>query len=256
MSSPAGTPQRSWRPSTAVRSAIAGERIELATLLRRRVIFVVGKGGTGRSTMTAALALLGARAGKRILAIDVDAKGDLAAALGSPPAGFAPHVVQHNLSVLELRTDESFQEYLSIYFKVPRLTRLTPLARVFDFIATGVPGPRDMLVVGKIAYEERRKESELASAGLGPDPRRLCRRRAGGVTPRGAEGDAHARPGRPHPRPGRVDRCPDPRFASHHDRALRSPRGDACGRGDRAERAPAQGTRRRRGRMPSEPCGR
>lgn len=108
--------------------------------------------------MTAALALLAARAGKRVLAIDVDAKGDLAAALGSPPAGFAPHVVQHNLSVLELRTDESFQEYLNIYFKVPRVTRLTPLSRVFDFIATGVPGPRDMLVVGKIAYEERRKE--------------------------------------------------------------------------------------------------
>src|ERR1022692_793974 len=159
MSSPAGTPQRSWRPSTAVRRAIARERIDLATLLERRGIFVAGKGGTGRSTMTAALALLGARAGKRVLAIDVDAKGDLAAALGSPPAGFAPHVAQHNLAVLELRTDESFQEYLNIYFKVPRLTRLTPLARVFDFIATGVPGPRDMLVVGKIAYEERRKES-------------------------------------------------------------------------------------------------
>jgi len=70
-----------------------------------------------------------------------------------------PRVVQQRLSVLELRTDESFQEYLSIYFKVPRLTRLTPLARVFDFIATGVPGPRDMLVVGKIAYEERRKDA-------------------------------------------------------------------------------------------------
>ena len=113
--------------------------------------------------MTAALALLAARAGKRVLAIDVDAKGDLAAALGSPPAGFAPRVIQHDLSVLELRTDESFQEYLNIYFKVPRVTRLTPLARVFDFIATGVPGPRDMLVVGKIAYEERRKEPESTS---------------------------------------------------------------------------------------------
>ena len=53
-----------------------------------------------------------------------------------------------------------FQEYLHIYFKVPRVTRLTPLARIFDFIATGVPGPRDMLVVGKIAYEERRRDTE------------------------------------------------------------------------------------------------
>ena len=159
MSSPAGTRPRSWRPSTAVRRAIAGERIDLETLLRRRAIFVAGKGGTGRSTVTAALALLAVRAGKRVLAIDVDAKGDLAAALGSPPTGFTPRLVQQRLSVLELRVDESFQEYLNIYFKVPRLARLTPLARVFDFIATGVPGPRDMLVVGKIAYEERRKDS-------------------------------------------------------------------------------------------------
>ncbi len=159
MSSPAGTRPRSWRPSTAVRRAIAGERIDLETLLRRRAIFVAGKGGTGRSTVTAALALLAVRAGKRVLAIDVDAKGDLAAALGSPPTGFTPRVVQQRLSVLELRVDELFQEYLNIYFKVPRLARLTPLARVFDFIATGVPGPRDMLVVGKIAYEERRKDS-------------------------------------------------------------------------------------------------
>ena len=88
----------------------------------------------------------------------MDAKGDLAAALGSQPVGFQPHVVQHGISVIALHPEESFQEYLRIYFKVPRFTRLTPLAKVFDFIATGVPGPRDMLVVGKIAYEERRRE--------------------------------------------------------------------------------------------------
>jgi len=119
---------------------------------------VTGKGGSGRTTVTAALALAAARAGKRVLAVDVDAKGDLAAALGSQSAGASPHLVQHNLSVISLRAEESFQEYLRVFFKVPRVARLTPLARVFDFIATGVPGPRDMLVVGKIAFEERRRE--------------------------------------------------------------------------------------------------
>lgn len=122
------------------------------------MIFVGGKGGTGKSTMTAALALLGARAGKRVLTIDVDAKGDLATALGSHPVGFRPHVVQPGVSSLRLQPEESFQEYLHLYFKVPRFARLTPLAHVFDFIATGVPGPRDMLVVGKIAYEQRRRQ--------------------------------------------------------------------------------------------------
>ena len=119
---------------------------------------MAGKGGTGKSTITAAVALLAAQAGKRVLAVDVDAKGDLARALGSKGVGFMPQVVQPGISAIALQAEESFQEYLNIYFKVPRVARLTPLARVFDFIATGVPGPRDRLVVGKIAYEERRRD--------------------------------------------------------------------------------------------------
>ncbi len=74
--------------------------------------------------------------------------------------GFEPVLVQRNLSVIALHAEESFQEYLNIFFRIPRFTRLTPLASVFDFIASGVPGPRDMLMVGKIAYEERRRESD------------------------------------------------------------------------------------------------
>jgi hypothetical protein len=90
----------------------------------------------------------------------VDAKGDLPEALGHPAVGFLPVVVQRNLSVLALHPEDSFQEYLAIFFKVPRFTRLTPLSGVFDFVATGVPGPRDMLMVGKIAHEERRRERD------------------------------------------------------------------------------------------------
>ena len=135
-------------------------------MLRRRVVIVAGKGGTGRSTVAAALSLLGARAGKRVLAVDVEATGDLSRALGSRPAGFKPTLLQPNISGISLHAEESFQEYLSVYFKVPRMARLTPLARVFDFIATGVPGPRDMLVVGKIAFEEKRRDGNRAAWDL------------------------------------------------------------------------------------------
>lgn len=89
----------------------------------------------------------------------MDAKGDLSEALGHRPAGFEPEVVQSNLCVLGLHAEEAFHEYLRIFFRVPRLARLTSLAGVFDFVATGVPGPRDMLMVGKIAHEERRRET-------------------------------------------------------------------------------------------------
>ena len=119
---------------------------------------MAGKGGTGKTTVAAALCLLAAKRGKEVLGVEVDAKGDLAAALGSHGSSFKAEVVQPRVSVLALHAEESFQEYLRIYFKVPRLARLTPLSRVFDFIATAVPGPRDMLVTGKIAFEERRRD--------------------------------------------------------------------------------------------------
>ncbi len=117
---------------------------------------MAGKGGSGKTTLTAALALVAARRGKRVLCVEVDAKGDLPGALGSPPVGFEPRVVQPGISCLALHPEEALSEYLKIYFKVPRFARLTPLARVFEFVATGVPGAKDMLVVGKIAFEEKR----------------------------------------------------------------------------------------------------
>jgi anion-transporting ArsA/GET3 family ATPase len=139
---------------SVVGTAIGGV---LAALLSRRIVFVTGKGGTGKSTVAAALALLASQARKRVLCVDVNAKGDLSRLLGADPVGFKPRLVQPNVSALAMRPEESLQEYLAVYFKVPRITRLTPLARVFDFVATGVPGTKEMLVIGKIAYEERRR---------------------------------------------------------------------------------------------------
>ncbi len=160
MSRPRATrPRCSRRRALPARKAAARPAAGLLNeLLNRRIVFVAGKGGTGKTTVAAALCLLAAQRGKEVLGVEVDAKGDLASALGSSGVGFKPVVVQPRVSVLALHAEESFQEYLRLYFKVPRLARMTPLVRVFDFIATAVPGPRDMLVTGKIAFEERRRD--------------------------------------------------------------------------------------------------
>ncbi|HEX4580237.1 MAG TPA: ArsA-related P-loop ATPase [Candidatus Dormibacteraeota bacterium] len=147
-------------PLPARRRAAASAAGTLDELLARRIIFVTGKGGTGKTTIAAAIALLGARARKQVLAVEVEPKGDLATALGSKGTSFKPELAQPNLSFLALHPEESFQEYLHTFFKVPGLARATPLAKVFDFIATAVPGPRDMLVVGKVAFEERRRDQD------------------------------------------------------------------------------------------------
>ena len=58
-----------------------------STLLDRRLLIVTGKGGVGKSTVSAALALGAARAGKRVLVCEVNAQERIAPLLGAPPAG-------------------------------------------------------------------------------------------------------------------------------------------------------------------------
>ena len=130
-------------------------------LLDRRLLFVTGKGGVGKTSVASALALLGARQGKRTLVCEVDAKGNLADFYGVGPLEFAPTQVQPNLYAMAMSTEESLREYLKLQLKLPLLARLGPVAKMFDFVATAAPGVKEILTVGKIAYEVRERNYDL-----------------------------------------------------------------------------------------------
>ncbi|QYG91523.1 AAA family ATPase [Iamia sp. SCSIO 61187] len=122
-------------------------------LLDRRLLFVTGKGGVGKSTVTAGLALLAAERGKRTLVCEVDAKGGLAGFFESSATGFDPTEVQPNLFAMAMDTEASLKEYLSLQLKLPLVARIGPLARTFDFVANAAPGVKEILTVGKLAWE-------------------------------------------------------------------------------------------------------
>jgi anion-transporting ArsA/GET3 family ATPase len=130
-------------------------------VLDRRLLFVTGKGGVGKSTVAAALALLGARQGKRTLVVEVDAKGNLADFFEAGPLRWRPREIEPGLFAMAMDTEASLQEYLRLQLRVPVVARMGPLARAFEFVANAAPGVKEILTVGKPVYEVRERHYDL-----------------------------------------------------------------------------------------------
>jgi anion-transporting ArsA/GET3 family ATPase len=130
-------------------------------LLDRRLVFVTGKGGVGKTTVATALALFASERGRRTLLCEVDAKGDVASYLETGETSFAEREVLPGLFVMSMDTEASLREYLKLNLRIPVVGRIGPLARAFDFVATAAPGVREILTVGKLAYEVRERHYDL-----------------------------------------------------------------------------------------------
>ena len=126
-----------------------------ADFLDRRLLFFTGKGGVGKSTVTAATALLAAERGRRVLLVEVDSKGNLTSLFEHQPVGFKPTEVYPGVFAMQMRTEAALREYLKLNLRIPVLGRLGPLANVLEFVATAAPGVKEILTVGKVCWEAR-----------------------------------------------------------------------------------------------------
>jgi anion-transporting ArsA/GET3 family ATPase len=130
-------------------------------LLDRKLLFVTGKGGVGKTTVAASIALLAAQRGKRTLVAEVDAKGNLADFFETGPTSFKEREVVPGLWAMTMDTEESLKEYLSLQLKIPLVARIGPLARTFDFVANAAPGVKEILTIGKFVWEVREQHYDL-----------------------------------------------------------------------------------------------
>jgi anion-transporting ArsA/GET3 family ATPase len=133
----------------------------MPSILDRRLVFVTGKGGVGKTSIAAAVALLAARRGQRVLICEMDAKNALASTFDAAPLEFRPREIEHDLFAMAMNTEDSLREYLRLFVKVPLLGKIGPLARTFDFVADAAPGVKEILAVGKLCHEVRERHYDI-----------------------------------------------------------------------------------------------
>jgi len=124
------------------------------------VVIVAGKGGVGKTTVTAALATAAARAGTSVLIVEVEGKSGLATCLGTPPLEYEEVEARPGLRARTLSPDQALLEYLEDR-GLRRISRRLVKSGALDVVATAVPGMKDILVLGKVKQLERAEVADL-----------------------------------------------------------------------------------------------
>ena len=121
----------------------------------RRVLFVVGKGGVGKSTVATALAVAFAEQGKRVLLAQMEPSRRLGEFLGRP--GESERVVEMlpDLHVLTLDGESALSEYLALVLPVRRVQRMVVESKLYHHFVAAAPGIKELMTIGKIWYEEQ-----------------------------------------------------------------------------------------------------
>ncbi|HVC45308.1 MAG TPA: ArsA-related P-loop ATPase [Candidatus Binataceae bacterium] len=128
-------------------------------LLAHRLIAVLGKGGVGRTTVSAAIGAAAAARALRTLIIEADMRAPIAQAYGHPGA-FASVELSDNLYEMTLGGQESLEEYLS--FVVPRpILRMVFASSFYQYFVHAAPAVRELTMMGKVFHEIERRAAPL-----------------------------------------------------------------------------------------------
>jgi anion-transporting ArsA/GET3 family ATPase len=123
--------------------------------LAPKILIVSGKGGVGKTTVAAALALVAERNGRRVCIAEVDRKGSLPRLFGAGDLSYEPSEMIPGVWGLSLLPEEALAEYLAVQYHMRRVSRAFTSTQFVDYITTAAPGLKDILVLGKIWYLEQ-----------------------------------------------------------------------------------------------------
>src|SRR5215813_8221108 len=126
-----------------------------ARLTKARLHLVTGKGGTGKSTIAAALALALAAGGRKVLLVEVEGRQGIAQLFDVPPLPYAEVKIATadgggQVNALAIDTEAAFLEYLDMFYNLGLAGRAMRRIGAVEFATTIAPGLRDVLLTGKV----------------------------------------------------------------------------------------------------------
>jgi anion-transporting ArsA/GET3 family ATPase len=134
--------------------------MKLTSLLARRLVVVTGKGGTGKTTVAAALALAAAGAGRRVLVVETGADEVLPRWFGRAAAGYGGVELAPGLRALHMDPYAALAEYLELQLRVPGLVTRLLGSRAFRQLMDATPGWRELVTLGKVWHLEQARRAD------------------------------------------------------------------------------------------------
>ena len=131
------------------------------------VLVMAGKGGVGKTTMSAAVARMASDVGKSVLIVELEGKSGINGAFGrAGDLGYEDEVLDGSggsggtIRARRLTPDDALVEYLEDH-GLRSVSKRLARSGVLDVVATAIPGIRDVLVLGKVKQLERAREADL-----------------------------------------------------------------------------------------------
>jgi len=124
----------------------------MAGLLDKRLWIVSGKGGVGKSTVAAALALRSARAGRRTLVCEVNTQERVSRLLERPEAGPEIALLEKNLWAVNVRPQEAMREYGLMVLRFEALYKTVFENRLARQFLRFIPSLQELVLLGKIMF--------------------------------------------------------------------------------------------------------
>jgi anion-transporting ArsA/GET3 family ATPase len=141
--------------------------MDVATFCRQsRILIVAGKGGVGKTTITASLAKMASHAGLEVLVVELEGKPGMPGAFGKEgPLDYHETVLADDphdgkVRARRITPDDALIEYLADH-GMKRISKRLVSSGALDVVATAIPGIRDILVLGKVKQLERQDSSDL-----------------------------------------------------------------------------------------------